>query len=387
MRTIGVGVIGLGWMGRVHSQSYLRVGHHFPDLALAPRLVTAADPVAPLRADATHRYGFARTTVDWAEVLADPEVEAVSVTTPTDLHAEVGVAAARAGKHIWIEKPVGRDPGEAAAVADAVAAAGVRGTVGFNYRAVPAVTRAHELIATGHLGAVTHARVRFLGDYAAHPMGALSWRFLRAVSGSGVLGDLMSHAADLARHLLGPLAAVVADQATFIPERPRPAGATSHYAVASGALGAVENEDWAACLVRFASGARGSLEASRVSVADQNNYGFEVHGTKGAVSWDFRRMGELRVSTGDGYQNMALATEHVGPGVGEFAAFQPGAGIAMGYDDLKVIEAAGFLRSIVDGSAHGPTLPDAVHAANAVAAMAESARTGAWVPVPDYRPA
>ncbi|MDQ7909670.1 Gfo/Idh/MocA family oxidoreductase [Phytohabitans sp. ZYX-F-186] len=381
MSAIGIGVIGLGWMGRVHSQSYLRVGHHFPDLALAPRLVTAADPVAALRDDAARRYGFARTTGGWAEVLADPEVAAVSITTPTDLHAEVGVAAARAGKHIWIEKPVGRDAAEAAAVAGAAAEAGVRSTVGFNYRNAPAVIRARELIATGHLGAVTHARFRFLGDYAAHPMGALSWRFTRARSGLGVLGDLMSHAADLARHLVGPLAAVVADQATFIPERPTPSGATSHYAVGGGALGPVENEDWAACLVRFAGGARGSLEASRVSVADQNNYGFEIHGTTGAVAWDFRRMGELRVSTGDGYQNLALAAEHIGPGVGEYAAFQPGAGIAMGYDDLKVIEAATFLRSIVDGAPHGPTLDDAVHAANAVAAMAESFRTGGWVPV------
>jgi predicted dehydrogenase len=381
VRTIGIAVIGLGWMGRVHSQSYLRVGHHFPDLKLAPRLVTAAEPVADLRDDAARRYGFARTTVDWVEALADPEVEAVSVTTPTDLHAEVGVAAARAGKHLWIEKPVGRDAREAAAVASAAASAGVRSTVGFNYRNAPAVVRARELIAAGHLGTVTHARFRFLGDYAAHPMGALSWRFIRAVSGSGVLGDLMSHAADLARHLLGPLEAVVADQATFIPERPTPSGATSHYAVATGALGPVENEDWAACLVRFASGARGSLEASRVSVTDQNNYGFEIHGTHGAVAWDFRRMGELRVSTGDGYQNVPLATEHVGPGVGEFAAFQPGAGIAMGYDDLKVIEAATFLRSISDGAAHGPTLEDAVHAARAVAAMSESFHTGTWVSV------
>jgi predicted dehydrogenase len=372
VRTFGVGVIGLGWMGRVHAQSYLRVGHHFPDLKLAPRLVAAADPVAQLRDDAAGRYGFARTAADWADLVADPEVEAVSITTPTDLHAEVGVAAARAGKHIWIEKPVGRSPAEASSVASAVAAAGVRSTVGFNYRNAPAVVRARDLIADGHLGAVTHARFRFLGDYAAHPMGALSWRFSRARSGSGVLGDLMSHAADLARFLVGPLEAVVADEATFIAERP----------AGSGALNPVENEDWAACLVRFAGGARGSLEASRVSVADQNNYGFEIHGTRGAVAWDFRRMGELRVSTGDGYQNVSLATEYVGPGVGEYAAFQPGAGIAMGYDDLKVIEAAGFLRSIVDGVSHGPTLEDAVHAARAVAAMAESSSTGAWVTLP-----
>ncbi|GAA4685578.1 Gfo/Idh/MocA family protein [Phytohabitans rumicis] len=366
---IGVGVIGLGWMGRVHAQAYLRVAHHYP--VPAPRLVVAADPVAGLRADAARRYGFGRTTGDWAEVLADPDVHAVSVTVPNFLHAEVGAAAARAGKHIWIEKPVGRDATEAATVAAAVAAAGVRATVGFNYRHAPAVAYARELIAAGRIGAVTHARFRLLSDYAADPKGALSWRFVRERGGSGVLGDLMSHGVDLARYLVGPIEAVVADEATFVPRRPVPGGATSHFAtVEGGVLGDVENEDYVGCLARFAGGARGTLEASRVSVGSQCDYGFEIHGTEGVLAWDFRRMGELRVGG---------TTVHVGPGHGEYAAFQPGPGIAMGYDDLKVIEAAGFLRSIVDGTAHGPTIDDAVHAARVVAAMAESAHSGRWV--------
>lgn len=141
----------------------------------------------------------------------------------------------------------------------------------------------------------------------------------------------------------------------------------------------MENEDYVNCLLRFASGARGVLEACRVSVGEQNNYGFEVHGTKGAVFWDFRRMGELGVSRGTSYQDQPVSTLYVGPGQGEYAAFQPGAANSMGYDDLKVIEARNFLRSIADNTAYGATLVDAVHSAATLDAMSRSAELGTWV--------
>jgi len=133
------------------------------------------------------------------------------------------------------------------------------------------------------------------------------------------------------------------------------------------------------CLLRFASGARGVLEACRVSVGEQNNYGFEIHGTKGAVMWDFRRMGELGVSTGTDYQDQPVSTVFIGPGQGDYAAFQPGSAIAMSYDDLKVIEARNFLRSVAEGIPHGAVLDDAVRSAAAVEAMTASARSGTWV--------
>jgi predicted dehydrogenase len=379
---VGVGVVGFGWMGRVHAQAYARLRHHFAP-PLTPRLLVVADPVADRLEGAGERYGFERATADWRQLLDDGRVQAVSITAPNWLHREVGVAMAQAGRHIWIEKPVGRDAAEARAVAAAVAAAGVRSTVGFNYRNAPAVAHARELIGEGRIGVPTHARFRLLSDYAAHPAGALSWRFKRAEGGSGVLGDLVSHGVDLARHLLGEIDSVVADEAVFVPERPEPSAASSHFAVAEGgALAAVENEDYVGCLLRFSSGARASLEASRVSVGEQNNYGFEVHGTKGAVAWDFRRMGELGVSLGESYQNQSVATVFVGPGHGAFGAFQPAAGIAMGYDDLKVVEAANFLRSIAEGVTYGPTVDDAVRAALVLDAIGESVRTGGWVRIP-----
>ncbi|GDY50794.1 oxidoreductase [Streptomyces violaceusniger] len=380
MSTLGVAVVGFGWMGRVHTQAYVRLPHHFPQLAVRPELVAVADEVPGRAEEAAGRYGFATAARDWQEVAADPRVQAVSIAAPNFLHREIGVAMARAGKHIWIEKPVGLTADDARAVAGAVAEAGVRGAVGFNYRNAPAVQTARAMIAAGEIGAVTHARVRLFSDYAAHPESALTWRYERARGGSGVLGDLASHGVDLARFLLGEIDALTADTAVFVPERARPTGATAgHTRATGGELGPVENEDYVSCLLRFASGARGVLEACRVSVGEQNTYGFEIHGTKGAVFWDFRRMGELGVSRGTAYQDQPVSTVYVGPGHGEYAAFQPGSANGMGYDDLKVIEAYHFLRSIAEGTAHGATLDDAVYSATVLDAMTRSADLGTWV--------
>ncbi|MFE9601024.1 Gfo/Idh/MocA family protein [Streptomyces hokutonensis] len=377
--SLGVAVVGFGWMGRVHTQAYARVPHHFPQLTVRPQLVSVAEDVPGRAEQAAGQFGFASTTRDWREVVADPRVQAVSITAPNFLHREIGVAMAEAGKHIWIEKPVGLSTADASAVSDAVTKAGVQGAVGFNYRNAPAVEAARDLIASGELGTVTHIRVRLFSDYAAHPDGALTWRYELERGGHGVLGDLASHGADLAHHLLGDITSLAADTAIFLPRRARPTGATAGHALATGGeLGPVENEDYVNCLLRFASGARGVLEACRVSVGEQNNYGFEVHGTKGAVFWDFRRMNELAVSRGTTYQDQPVTTVYVGPGDGEFGAFQPGAANAMGYDDLKVIEAYRFLRSVAEGKPYGATLPDAVRSAAVLDAMVRSVESGGW---------
>jgi predicted dehydrogenase len=386
-RSIGVAVVGFGWMGRVHTQAYLRVRHHFPGLPLVPELVAVADEVPGRAEEAAALFGFPVPTRDWREVARDPRVAAVSVAAPNFVHREIGVAMAEAGKHLWIEKPVGLTADDARAVADAVTAAGVRSAVGFNYRHAPAVALARTLVADGAIGRVTHARFRLFSDYAAHPDGALTWRYDRARGGSGVLGDLASHGVDLVRHLLGEITSVVSDAAVFVPDRPRPAGPTAgHARAAGGDRGPVENEDYVSALLRLASGGRVVLEASRVAVGQQNSYGFEVHGTTGALFWDFRRMGELGVSRGELVQDQPVSTVHVGPGAGEFGAFQPGAGLPMSYDDLKVIEAHGFLRSIAEGVPHGAGVADAVRCALVLDAMAASAQLGRRVEVPVSRP-
>lgn len=387
-RPIGVGLIGFGWMGRVHSQAYARVRHHFPELPLVPELVAVADDVPGRAEQAATQFGFTTAHRNWRDVLADPRVEVVSVTAPNWLHREIGVAVAESGRHLWIEKPVGVSADDARAVWAAARDAGVQSAVGFNYRNAPAVVLAREMIGGGDIGRVTHAGVRFLSDYAASPEGALTWRYERARGGSGVLGDLASHAVDLVRFLLGDIDSVVADAAIFLPERARPADATAgHTRVAGGELGPVENEDYVSALLRLRSGARVVLEASRVAVGEQNTYAFDVHGTTGSLSWDFRRMGELAVSRGDAAQDLPVATVHVGPGAGHYGAFQPGAGIAMGYDDLKVIEAREFLRSVAEGRPSGADLGDAVQAAVTLDALSSSVEGGSWVALPVRLPA
>src|SRR4051794_15722347 len=365
-------------MGRIHAQAYARVPHHFPDLPVTVVPVAVADDVPGRAEDAVRQFGFERAAVDWHDVIADPRVAAVSVAAPNFLHREIGTAVAQAGRHLWIEKPVGLTADDARAVAAAATAAGVQGVVGFNYRHAPAVAAARRLIAEGAIGAVTHARFRLFSDYAASPDGALTWRYERARGGSGVIGDLASHGVDLVRYLLGEPSSLLADTAVYVAERPRPTAATAgHARAAGGKPGPVENEDYVAALLRMRSGARVVLEASRVAVGEQNSYGFEVHGTRGVVSWDFRRMGELAVGRGSP-QDQPVSTVYVGPGAGEYGAFQPGAGIAMGYDDLKVIEAALFLRSITEGHPHGAGLPDAVRCAELLEVMARSAASGSW---------
>ncbi|MDJ0395942.1 Gfo/Idh/MocA family oxidoreductase [Rhodococcus sp. G-MC3] len=379
-QSIRIGVAGFGWMGSVHTQAYARLRHHYPELGLVPVLASVADEVPGRAEQAAAQFGFENATTDWHDIEADSEIAAVSITAPNFLHRSIGTAMVEAGKHIWIEKPVGLSADDARAVAVAADKAGVQTAVGFNYRNAPAVEEAKALIESGDIGTVTHARFRFFSDYAAHPDGALSWRFERARGGNGVLGDLASHGADLLWYLLGEIDSLVADTAVFVPQRARPTGSTSGHALATGGeLGPVENEDFVSSQIRLASGARATLEASRVSVGEQNAYGFEIHGTKGAVFWDFRRLGELGVSVGNRYQDQPVSTIFVGPGQGEYGAFQPGSASAMGYDDLKVIEAKRFLQSIAEGKPVGATAWDAVRSAEVLDAMTRSVESGSWV--------
>ena len=377
---IGVAVAGFGWMGRVHTQAYLRVRHHYPQLALSPRLAAVAEAVPGRAEQAAAQFGFAEVTRDWQDLATDDRVGAVSITAPNFLHREIGCGLAAAGKHIWIEKPVVLTADDARAVQAAAARAGVQSAVGFNYRNAPAVELARDLIRSGELGDITHVRFRLLSDYAAHPDGALSWRFERERGGNGALGDLASHGVDLAWYLLGDIEAVAGDTATFLTQRARPTGATTgHGRATGGELGPVENEDYVSALLRFGSGARGVLEASRVAVGSQNDYGFEIHGRKGAVFWDFRRMNELGTSLGSAYQDQSVVTRFVTPGDGEYAAFQPGSASSMSFDDLKVIECARFLTSIAQGRPVGATLTDAVRSAVTLDALVASVASGGWV--------
>jgi predicted dehydrogenase len=301
----------------------------------------------------------------------------------------VALVVVAAGKPFWIEKPMGRNAAESADIAAAAEDRGLVTAVGFNYRHAPAVEQARALVRSGAIGRVTNVHVRLFADYSADPEGALTWRFLRDQAGSGVLGDLLSHGIDLAHHLVGRISAVTALTETFLPERPRPASAAAaHFSRGTGERGAVENEDYAAMLARFASGAVGTFEATRVAVGPRAEYVIEVFGTAGSVRWNFERMNELEVSAGpDGPGGYGYTRVLAEPGFGDFARFQPGAGTGMGFDDLKVIEAALFLRSVLTGEQVSPSVADGLAAARVAEGAAASAASGAWerIPVPTGR--
>jgi predicted dehydrogenase len=368
-------------MGRLHSRAWSRLAGHYPDLPVRPTLVAVADsnPSEEL-ARSVEAHGFAELHADWRDLLARDDLDVVSVCGPNHLHRDMGVAVAESGRHLWIEKPAGRNAGETAEIVAAVEQADVQSAAGFNYRNAPAVEYARQLVLDGELGRLQSVEVRFLADYSAHPQGALSWRFMNEQAGSGVSGDLASHAVDLARYVAGEVGELVADDGLFIPTRPLAAGAGSHFARGvEGTSGDVENEDYVGAMLRFVSGARGTLVAGRTSVGEQCGYEIAVHGDRGAFAWDFRRMGELRLSLGSDYQDASYTTVLANPAHGEFGAFQPGGGIAMSYDDLKVIEAQRLARSIVDHKAVGATIEDALVAARLVDAMHTSITERRWV--------
>ena len=380
-KPIGVGVVSLGWMGRLHARSYRSIPERFPELGLAPRLVAAADPVAEAQRAAVEELGFERACADYHELLADPQVEIVSICSPNFLHEEIALAAIEAGKPFWIEKPMGVNAQQSGTIARAAARAGLVSAVGFNYRHVPAIEHMRTMVRSGALGRITNVRVWFIADYNSSPKGPLTWRASREKAGAGVVPDLMSHGADLAQYIIGRIASVTAVTDTFITERPIPTKVgIGHSGFEIGDdLGPVENEDYVGMLVRFDNGVIGTMESSRVSVGPRAEYVVEVYGTSGSARWNFERLNELEVcTTVDGGPTQGYTRVMAGPEWGEWSRFQPAIGTSMGFDDMKSIEAAQFLRSVLTGDQHAPSAADAWCAAEVDEAIVASAADGAW---------
>lgn len=387
-REIGVGLISVGWMGKLHTRAFQSLPAVYPELGVKPRLVIAADTAEDRAAYAKDVLGYEEFSLDYRDVLAHPDVDVVSICAPNFLHREMGIAAAEAGKAFWIEKPVGRGAQETTDVETAAVKAGVVTSIGFNYRHPPVIEHMRELIARGDIGRITNVRGVFFADYSAEPNGALSWRFIRELAGSGVLGDLMGHLADLIQYLVGPISEVTGITKTVYTERPvLPMGTGTHFAVIEGGeQGPVENEDYGGMLIRFGSDAVGAdavgtLEASRVTVGPRARYEVEIYGTEGSVRWDFERLNELQIAKGRsgehvGYQRV-MANSHFG----DFDHFQPGAGPTMGYDDLKTIEAKKFVESFLGLQHVNSNIHDAVSAARVVQAAEDSAASKTWIAI------
>ena len=381
-KNIGVGVIGMGWMGQVHSRSYKQVPIRFPELGVEPSLVICSDNVLQRAEDAQSTLGFAQISDNWRDVVEHPDVQVINIATPNNLHVDIVREAAEAGKHIMCEKPVGRTPWETAQIADIARTAGILTFVGFNYRWVPLIQYLRKLIQDGALGDITHFRGRFFSMYGSNPYGLMSWRFDQSVAGFGVMGDIMAHIADLALFIAGPIKRVTSTAHTFISERPLPIpGKGTHYSVGAPGdpTGKVTNEDYAGALIELANGARGVLEVSRTILGPKNQLAFEVNGTRGAASWDFERMNELSLylpeesSRHDGFVRLVGGDQYPYHG-----RFNPGEGSGIGYEDLKIIEAYEFIKSVAEDKQSTPGFDDALNVANVHDAMVRSWTSHTW---------
>ena len=288
--TVGVGLLGYAFMGKAHTNAYKTLPYMIYPPPAIPRLVAVAGRDEAGVREATQRYGYERAYTDWRAMIADPDVQLVDNSGPNNLHAEPSIAAAQAGKHILCEKPLGRTGAEARAMWDAVQDAGVKHMVGFNYRFVPAIRYAYDLIQAGELGEIYHFRAVYLQEWIMDPAFQRVWRLDKSAAGSGALGDLGAHIIDLGRFLVGEPQSVMALTQTFVKERPAPGGGTA----------AVDVDDAFEAVVQFENGAVGTLEASRFCAGRKNHEVFEINGSKGSLRFNLERFNELEVYWKDG---------------------------------------------------------------------------------------
>ena len=285
--TLGIGMLGYAFMGKAHSNALKKLPYMmYPPVAI-PRLVAIAGRNAEATAEAAKRYGYEKYYTDWHDLVNDPDVQVFDNGGPNDAHAEPTIAAAQAGKHVFCEKPLGRTAEEAKSMLDAVVKAGVQNMVAHNYRFVPALVLARNLIASGKLGKIYHFRAVYLQEWIMDPSFPKVWRLDKSIAGSGTLGDLGSHIIDLARYLVGEPTKTMAMTKTFIKERPLLDG--------SGKRGEVDVDDAFTALIEFENGAMGTLEASRFAAGRKNYEVLEINGEHGSIRFNMERMNELEV--------------------------------------------------------------------------------------------
>ncbi|MFI7449183.1 Gfo/Idh/MocA family protein [Nonomuraea sp. NPDC049714] len=375
-RTVGVGMIGYAFMGRVHSQAWRSVAAFF-DVPVVPRMRVIAGRSKESTEAAAEQMGWEEAVTDWREVIGRPDVDIVDICTPGDTHAEIAIAALRAGKHVICEKPLANTVAEAQAMVQAAASATGKSMVAFNYRRVPAVALARDLVAQGRLGEIRHVRAQYLQDWIVDPEFPLVWRLQKDKAGSGALGDIGAHIIDAAEFVSGQrITGVSALTETFIKERPLAEG-SSGLAAAGGTgtstgTGTVTVDDAALFTARLSGGAVGSFEATRFATGRKNAMRIELNGSLGSLAFDFESMNELWFSEGGRGFERILVTEPDHPYVG--AWWPPGHGL--GYEHTFTHEIRDFLEAIGHGTDPTPSFADGLRVQRVLAAVEQSAADG-----------
>ncbi len=382
-KRVNIGLIGSGFMGQAHADAFRRAAMLYSDIPAVPHPYMLADATEELAAEAAARFGFERSTGDWRVLVADPGVDVVDITSPNALHFDMAMAAIAAGKHVYCEKPLSVTLAEAEAMAVAAEAARVKTMVAFNNVKTPAAMLAKQLIDHGEIGTPMRFRGWFDQGFFNDPDLPFSWRCTRREAGSGALGDLGSHVISVAQYLMGGIESTIAQSQTYFPTRPMPQGAASYSAKASADAPRrkVENEDQIQTLVRFESGAGGTIEASRVSAGKVFGVYWEVSGTKGTILMDGERFNELKIARfDDAKPDRGFKTLLAGSQVPQFSAFFPFdfAGGGLGYFDVKVIEVRDLVEGIVSGIDCAPNFAFGLQNMRIMDAMERSLATGRW---------
>lgn len=373
-KTLNIGLIGGGFMGRTHSNGYNRIRNFFPDLEFTPVLKAVCFRNETKLKAFAEQWGYESTETDWRKLIERDDIDAVDICTPNDTHAEIAIAAAKAGKMILCEKPLARNLEESQVMVDVIEAAGVKNTVWYNYRRIPAVTLAKNIIASGKLGKIYHYRANFLQDWTINenlPQGGEAlWRMDAAVAGSGVVGDLLSHCVDTAIWLNGGIKEVSGMTETFVKER-------MHQL--TGKVEQVHIDDACSFFCKFNNGSLGLFESTRYARGHKALYTFEINGANASIRWDLHDLNRLEYfDNGDESNLRGWRSIHVTDGEQPYMNKWWVPGLGIGYEHSFVHQVADFLKSLETGEPCSPTFKEALETQKVCQAVLDSAATRSW---------
>jgi predicted dehydrogenase len=373
-KPLNIGLVGYGFMGRTHSNGYKRVNDFFPELQYRPVLKAICGRSEDQLRKFADQWQFESTETDWRRLIERSDIDAIDICTPNNSHAEIAIAAAQAGKMVLCEKPLAMDPAEGLKMVDAVERAGVLNTVWYNYRRVPAVSLAKQLIDEGRLGRIFHYRANFLQDWTINadlPQGGTAlWRLDAAAAGSGVTGDLLAHCIDTAIWLNGSINSVTAMTETFVKER-------RHNL--TGKVEKVGIDDACAFLCRFGNGSLGLFESTRYARGHKALYTFEINGEKASIKWDLHDLHRLEYfDHRDDSVIRGWHQVHCTDGDMPYMSKWWVPGLQIGYEHTFVHQVADFLASVESGKPCNPTFRDALETQKICQAVLDSAKCGQW---------
>lgn len=372
MKKVRIGLIGTGYIGRCHAIAYAQAATVFP---LKGELVLEylAEITPALAAQKAQEFGFNRSTGNWMDIVQDPDVDVVDICTPNFLHKDIALAAIANGKHVYSEKPLALNAADAKLMYEAAKKAGVKTLVGFNYIKNPTTQLAREIIERGEIGEVVHFYGTHNEDYLADENTPLDWHCIREKAGLGALGDLSAHIVQMSQYLLGQdIKEVIGDMETVIKTRPNPQNTAERLAV--------ENEDQATALVRFANGCMGTIETSRIACGRKMGLSYVITGTKGTITYTQERMAELKLYLhNDDPARQGFKTILTGPLHPDYKNFCVSAGHGIGFNDQKTVEIRDLVNGIADNQPMYPDFEEGYKVSRILDAIALSCTEKRWV--------